>query len=169
MIKFAFWGTKSSQPLVGILFSQHILIWSSHILRQPLVAGYYTEQQWCRFRIFQELCYYVILLSVCLITYVQSIYSHGTDKEQFKNTSLICLIALFCFQSCLQFILKLYTTLKEIERFMFFRKVLGVGGNDFFPHILVHLLKIYIKILIVTLVRCCHYHDCPGPNGILLA
>lgn len=34
---------------------------------------------------------------------------------------------------------------------MFFRKVLGIGGNDFFPHILAH-LKYILKLLLIYLL-----------------
>lgn len=98
----------------------------------------------------QELCYRVILLSVCSI--IQSIFKEQIRCMQFKHTSLICPIALFCFQSCLQLTLKFYTTLKEVERFMFFRKVLAIGGNDF-PPCFSTTIKMYIEFLLVCLLN----------------
>ena len=53
-----------------------------------------------------------------------------------------------CISTILQFFEILYH-IKEVERFMFFRKVLGIGGNEFFPHILTH-LKCILKLLWYT-------------------
>lgn len=50
---------------------------------------------------------------------------------------------------------------------MFLRKMLAIGGNEFFPYFSTT-VKLYIEILSGMLVKCCHCHDCPGLDVILL-